>query len=143
VISGEDDKIARAVELAKAKGAKKAVALQVAGAYHSRLMSGAQPKVQAMMAEVAVQTPKVMVISNVTAQPHQGPAEIRERLVEQVVSPVRWEDSIRYLLGQGFNRFIELGPGTTLTGFLKRIDRNVEFLNIADVPSLDAALKAL
>jgi len=69
--------------------------------------------------------------------------EIHARLVEQVTSSVRWEQSIRYLLGEGFTRFIELGPGAALTGFMKRIDKNAQVLNIADVPSLEATVKAL
>jgi len=143
VISGEAEKIGRAVEVAKGKGAKRAVALTVAGAYHSRLMASAQPKVREMMRGTEVKAPGVMVISNVTAQPHGQPEEIRERLAEQVISPVRWEDSIRYLLGQGFTRFIELGPGTALSGFLKRIEPGAERLNVADAASLEATVKAL
>jgi [acyl-carrier-protein] S-malonyltransferase len=143
VISGETEKIEKACVLAKAKGARKAVRLPVAGAYHSRLMAGAQPKVRAMLDAVALQAPSVPVISNVTARPHGGVEEIRRRLTDQVISPVRWEDSIRYLLGEGFTRFIELGPGTALSGFLKRIDKNAEMLNIADVPSLEATVKTM
>jgi [acyl-carrier-protein] S-malonyltransferase len=143
VISGETAKIAAACELAKAKGAKRAVQLPVAGAYHSRLMAGAQPKVKAMLDALALKAPSVPVISNVTAQPHGGPADIRQALTAQVVSPVRWEDSIRYLLAQSFTRFIELGPGTALSGFVKRIDKTVTILNVADVPSLESTLKAL
>ena len=79
-----------------------------------------------------------MVVSNVTAQPHGAPETIRARLVEQVTSSVRWEESIRYLLAQGFTRFIELGPGTALGGFLKRIDKTAQALNVADVASLEA-----
>jgi [acyl-carrier-protein] S-malonyltransferase len=143
VISGETDKIAAACELAKAKGAKRAVMLPVAGAYHSRLMAGAQPKVRAMLDAVALQPAAVPVISNVTALPHGGPDDIRQGLAAQVVSPVRWEDSIRYLLAQGFRRFIELGPGTALSGFVKRIDKTAAMLNVADVSSLEATVKAL
>ncbi len=123
VISGETMKIAAACELAKAKGAKRAMLLPVAGAYHSRLMTGAQPKVKAMLDALALNPPSVPVISNVTALPHGGPEEIRQMLAAQVVSPVRWEDSMRYLLAQGFTRFIELGPGTALSGFVKRIEK--------------------
>ncbi|MDW8308651.1 MAG: [acyl-carrier-protein] S-malonyltransferase, partial [Verrucomicrobiales bacterium] len=83
------------------------------------------------------------VISNVTAQPHEGPERIRAQLVAQVTATVRWEESMRWLLARGFTRFIELGPGTTLTGFLKRMDKSVHLLNVADVPSLEATLKAL
>jgi [acyl-carrier-protein] S-malonyltransferase len=141
VISGETEKISKACELAKAKGAKRAVPLPVAGAYHSRLMAGAREKVRGLLANTPMQSAKVAVISNVTAQPHRD--DIRERLVEQVTSPVRWEDSMRYLLEQGFRRFIELGPGTALSGFMKRIDKSAEMLNVADVPSLEKTLQAL
>lgn len=143
VLSGETEKIARACELAKAKGARRAVTLPVAGAYHSRLMRSAAPKVTALLASTPLQASAVSVISNVTARPHEGPEGIRRRLAEQVTSPVRWEESIRCLAGQGFRRFIELGPGTALSGFVKRIDRSAEILNVADVPSLEATVRAL
>ena len=143
VISGAADKIEKACELAKAKGARKAIPLPVAGAYHSPLMASAQPKLQAELANVGIATPNVPVISNVTAQPHGGPDEVKARLIEQVTSSVRWEESIRYLLAQGFTRFIELGPGTALGGFLKRIDKSAQMLNVADVASLEATVKAL
>jgi [acyl-carrier-protein] S-malonyltransferase len=143
VISGEADKITKAVELAKAKGAKRAIALPVAGAYHSPLMAGAQPKLQAELAKVKLSSPIVPVISNVTGQPHGNAADISARLVEQVTSSVLWEKSMRYLLAQGFTRFIELGPGTALSGFMKRIDKGAQMLNVADVASLEATVKAL
>jgi [acyl-carrier-protein] S-malonyltransferase len=143
VISGEADKITKAVELAKAKGAKRAIALPVAGAYHSPLMAGAQPKLQAELAKVKLSSPIVPVISNVTGQPHGNAADISARLVEQVTSSVLWEKSMRHLLAQGFTRFIELGPGTALSGFMKRIDKGAQMLNVADVASLEAMVKTL
>ncbi len=143
VISGEADKIAQACEAAKAKGAKRAVSLPVAGAYHSKLMASAQPKVREMLSKVSTNDPAVPSISNVTALPHTTPAEIHSRLVEQVTSSVRWEDSMRYLLAQGFTRFIELGPGSALSGFMKRIDKNAQMLNVTDVASLETTVKAL
>ena len=143
VISGEAGRIATAVEMAKAKGAKRAVLLPVAGAYHSPLMAGAQPRLAAELARVKILSPAIPVISNVTAQPHGVAAEIPPRLVEQVTSPVRWEESIRYLLAQGFARFIELGPGTALSGFLKRIDKGAQVLNVADAASLGSTAAAL
>jgi len=143
VISGETDKIAQAVELAKARGARKALPLTVAGAYHSPLMASAQPKLAAALARVQLGTPQVPVLANVTAQFHGAPGEISARLVEQVTSSVLWEQSIRLLLAQGFTRFIELGPGTALSGFMKRIDKSVQMLNIADVASLEATVKVL
>lgn len=143
VISGEADGIAKAVELAKARGAKKAVALPVAGAYHSRLMAAAQPRLAEELARIEVRVPQVPVIANVTAQPHGGPDEIRTRLVGQVTSSVRWEESIRHLVAQGFTRFIELGPGKALSGFMKRIAPEAQALNVGDVASLEAAAKVL
>jgi [acyl-carrier-protein] S-malonyltransferase len=143
VISGESDKIAKAVELAKAKGAKRAIPLPVAGAYHSPLMASAQLKLQGELAKAKLSPPAVPVVSNVTALPHGTPDRISVRLVEQVTSSVRWEESMRFLLSQGFARFIELGPGTALSGFMKRIDKNAQMLNVADAASLEVTVKAL
>jgi len=143
VISGELEKINKACELAKARGAKRALPLAVAGAYHSRLMASAQPKLSAALEAAALAAPAVPVVSNVTAQPHGTPAEIKARLVEQVTASVRWEDSMRSLLAQGFSRFIELGPGNALSGFMKRIDKSVQMLNVADAASLEATVKVL
>ena len=143
VISGETTAVNKACDLAKAKGAKRALPLTVAGAYHSKLMTSAQGKLRTVLSEVPLHLPGVPVISNVTAKPHATAGEIAGRLVEQVTSSVRWEESIRYLIAEGFTRFIELGPGTALTGFMKRIDKNVHVLNVADVASLHAAAKTL
>jgi len=137
VISGEADKIAQACELAKAKGARRALPLPVAGAYHSPLMAGAQSKLANELANVTLSPPSVPVISNVTARPHETVDSIRSRLIEQVTASVRWEESMRYLLAQGFTCFIELGPGTALSGFMKRIDKNAQMVNIADTASLE------
>jgi len=143
VISGAAGKIAQACELAKAKGAKRALPLPVAGAYHSPLMASAQPKLAAELAKVNLVSPIVPVISNVSAQAHGAPADIAAKLVEQVCASVLWENSMRFLLAQGFTRFIELGPGAALSGFMKRIDKPATMLNVADAASLDATVKAL
>jgi [acyl-carrier-protein] S-malonyltransferase len=166
VISGEAEKIMKACELAKAKGAKRALPLPVAGAYHSPLMASAQPKLGAELAKTKISAPIVPVISNVTAQAHGAAqassrcipdggavaaethqqdacAAISDRLVEQVCASVLWESSVRALLAQGFTRFIELGPGTALSGFMKRIDKTSTMLNVADATSLEATVKAL
>jgi [acyl-carrier-protein] S-malonyltransferase len=143
VISGEMHKITQACEFAKAKGARKAVPLPVAGAYHSPLMASAQPRLAEELARIPIQAPGMTVVSNVSAQPHTDPETIRSRLVEQVTSSVRWEESMRYLVAQGFTRFIELGPGAALTGFLKRVDKTAQPLNVGDRASLEATIKAL
>ncbi|MCL5098301.1 MAG: ACP S-malonyltransferase [Candidatus Omnitrophica bacterium] len=143
VISGETERLNRACEVARKRGAKRVIPLTVAGAYHSKLMAGAQPKLQGILTTTPVQPPSVPVLSNVTAQPHGGSDEIRRGLVEQITSPVRWEDSMRYLVAGGVTRFIELGPGKALTGFMKRIDAHAELFNVADIDSLEQTVRAL
>jgi [acyl-carrier-protein] S-malonyltransferase len=139
VISGPADKINTACDTAKAKGAKRALPLPVAGAYHSPLMATAQPKLEAALKEIEIKAPTVPVVGNVSAQPHGTPDEIRTRLVEQVTGSVRWEESIRHLIADGYTRFIELGPGNALTGFMRRIDRSLQIVNVADCASLEKA----
>jgi [acyl-carrier-protein] S-malonyltransferase len=143
VISGPADRIPAAIEAAKARGAKKALSLTVAGAYHSPLMASAQAPLAAELARIHWATPSVPVIANVTAKPHGEPSSIPALLVDQVTSSVRWEDSIRLLLAQGFTRFIELGPGSALSGFLRRIDKSAIGLNVSDVASLETTVRAL
>jgi [acyl-carrier-protein] S-malonyltransferase len=143
VISGSVDRIEQACALAKAKGARKAIPLPVAGAYHSPLMASAQAKLKTELDGLPISSPKVPVVANVDARPHATPEDIRARLVEQVTASVRWEESMRYLLAQGFTRFIELGPGTALSGFMRRIDKEAQTLNVADLASLEETVKAL
>lgn len=143
VISGAADTLPAACELAKTKGAKRALPLPVAGAYHSSLMASAQPKLKEELVKIEVAAPKVMTWSNVTAKPHQDEESIRRTLVQQVTSSVLWEESMRQMLATGYTRFIELGPGTALSGFMKRIDKTAVLHNVADVASLEATVKAL
>lgn len=143
VISGETQKVIDACALARTKGAKRALPLAVAGAYHSPLMAGAQPKLRAALAETNIAYTRIDVISNVTALPHEKVGTIAETLVKQVTSPVLFEDSLRYLVNNGFTRFIEVGPGAVLSGFLKRITREVEILNVSDMASLEKTISAL
>jgi [acyl-carrier-protein] S-malonyltransferase len=142
VISGEVEKIQQACELAKSRGARKALPLTVAGAYHSPLMASAQSKLEAELTLLQPGKLDVPVISNVTALPHEE-RHVKERLIDQITHSVRWEDSMRYLLAQGFTRFIELGPGTALSGFMKRISKEVQLLNISDLGSLESTSIAL
>lgn len=142
VISGDHQLIDRACEFAKKHGAKRAIILQVAGAFHSKLMASAQPRLRLMLQEIPLQSPSINVISNVQAKPHGQPEEIRQRLIEQVTASVHWEASMRFLLSQGFTHFIEFGPGTALTGFMRRIDRSATIYNVADSRSLQATASA-
>jgi [acyl-carrier-protein] S-malonyltransferase len=103
----------------------KAVPLAVAGAFHTQIMRPADERLAEAMARVRMQKPRIPVVSNVDARPHDDPAEIRQLLIKQVLRPVLWEDSMRYLQQQGFDQFYEVGPGRVLRGLLRRIDRKV------------------
>ncbi len=122
-ISGDRAACQRAVDLAAKQGTARAVPLAVAGAFHTRLMQSAVAKLTDALQGVTLAKPRIPVVSNVDAQPHDDPEEIRRLLIQQVVSPVRWEASIRYLLEQGVDMFYEVGPGRVLRGLLKRIHR--------------------
>ncbi|NLF09445.1 MAG: [acyl-carrier-protein] S-malonyltransferase, partial [Pirellulaceae bacterium] len=109
----------------RAAGAMKAVPLAVAGAFHTEIMRPADQHCAEVLAEVPMRKPRIPVISNVDAKPHDDPEEIRQILVRQILQPVRWEESMRYLISQGIDQFYEVGPGRVLRGLLRRIDRNV------------------
>ena len=143
VISGAKDRISKAIELAKARGAKRALPLMVAGAYHSRLMANAREKLAVELAKVPMHQPRVPVVSNVIARSAGSVEEIKELLVRQVTSSVRWSDSMQWLIEQGFTRFIELGPGQVLSGLMKRINKDVEMLSVSDSATLDATAARL
>jgi [acyl-carrier-protein] S-malonyltransferase len=143
VISGEKQKIATAIELAKARGAKRAIPLAVAGAYHSRLMESAKLKVATALVQLPMREPMIPVISNVTARPGGSVNEIKDLLVRQVTSTVRWTESMQWLIAHGFTRFIELGPGNVLSGLMKRINKDMEMLAVSDAVSLEKTVAAL
>jgi [acyl-carrier-protein] S-malonyltransferase len=126
VVSGTNSACLRAAELAPKMGAMKAVPLAVAGAFHTEIMRPADEQCAVALAEVPMQAPKIPVVFNVDAMPHDDPEEIRGLMVKQIINPVRWEESMRYLLAQGFDQFYEVGPGRVLRGLLRRIDRKVE-----------------
>ena len=130
VISGTNDACERAAELAPKMGAMKAVPLPVAGAFHTQIMRPAVAVLSEVLANINLTTPSISVISNVDAQSHCDPDEIRAILVKQVVQPVLWETSMRYLLKHGFDTFYEVGPGRVLRGLLRRIDRNAVCHNV-------------
>lgn len=130
VVSGTNEACERVAELAERSGAMKAVPLAVAGAFHTSIMAPAVARLTAALAGVRLNRPAIPVISNVDARPHDDPEEIRSLLIRQVVQPVRWEDSMRYLLDQGFSQFYEVGPGRVLRGLLRRIDRQASCQNV-------------
>lgn len=129
VLSGENAACERAAELAQGAGGR-AVPLAVAGAFHTRFMEPADVRLSEALAGVEMQAPEIPVVSNVDAETHEDPDEIRELLVRQVVSPVLWEDSMNQLLQAGVDEFYEIGPGKVLRGLMKRINRKVAFETI-------------
>lgn len=125
VVSGSNAACERAAALAEKHGAMKAIPLAVAGAFHTSIMQPAVERLATALANVPLNRPQRPVVSNVDALPHDDPEEIRALLIKQVVSPVRWEDSQRWLLSQQHSTFYEVGPGRVLRGLMKRIDRKV------------------
>ena len=121
VISGAKAAVERAMDLAKAKGAKRALLLPVSAPFHCALMQPAADAMAEALAKVDITAPRVPVVANVLAAPVSDPAEIRRRLVEQVTGTVRWRESIAYMAGQGITQFVELGAGKVLSGLVKRI----------------------
>ena len=144
VLSGEISKIEQAVALAKERGVRMAKALNVVGAYHSRLMKPAADKLGAALAEVPMHTPSCMVICNVDADQVSEPVRIRETLQRQVTGSVRWTQSMERLVDEEkCDLFLELGPGGVLSGLLSRTRKGVPCLSVTDVASIEAAATAL
>jgi [acyl-carrier-protein] S-malonyltransferase len=144
VLSGEVAKVRKAIEIAKEYGIKRALLLNVGGAFHSRLMISAQKKLEKDLTAISISNPVTMVVANVTAAPVVTANEVRESLAQQVTGTVRWTPSIEYILDRiGCNLCLELGPGQVLAGLVSRIRKGTQTISIGDVPSLDAALPQL
>ena len=136
VISGELAKVEAAVGVAKEHGIRRATLLNVAGAYHSRLMESAYQKLESALIDVQMQLPNFSVISNVTGSEVQTLPEIRRTLQDQVTSTVRWADCMERMLARGCDFFIELGPGGVLAGLLKRTSKEAEVVSVSDAESV-------
>lgn len=143
VLSGTSAGIDAAIAQAKDFGIRRAIKLNVAGAYHSRLMQSAQDKLAAELANVAIQTPSLPVVCNFGASVVSDAAEIRSMLEKQVTGSVRWTESIQALIAMGHRNFLELGPGKVIAGLVSKIDKDVTVHSVEDLPSLEAAVEAL
>ena len=143
VISGESAKVELAVSLAKEHGIRRATLLNVAGAYHSRLMNSAYEQLGEPLLDANLQLPRFTVLSNVTGEPAGTLPEIRSALRDQVTSTVRWADCMENLLGRGCDLFIELGPGEVLAGLLRRTRKDVEVMSVSDPASVQACAEKL
>jgi [acyl-carrier-protein] S-malonyltransferase len=138
VISGPAENIVRAMEMATAAGAKRAIELQVSGAFHSPLM---QPAVDGMIKhldETEFKDPAIPVIGNTTGEPLASAAAVKTELRNQLTNPVQWQRTIEYIYDQGVKTFIEIGPGKVLTGLIRRINGEAETINLSDLESIKA-----
>lgn len=143
VLSGKPDAIAAAEAAATALGAKRAIRLPVAGAFHSTLMKPAADQLQKLLETIPLRAPAFTVMSNVTGKPHGSPEDIRGAMVAQVTSSVRWVECVHAMRAAGVSRFVECGPGKILSGLVKRIDRDAELHTIGDLASLQATAAKL
>ncbi|MCB1890177.1 MAG: ACP S-malonyltransferase [Rhodocyclaceae bacterium] len=142
VIAGKATAVARAIELAKAQGAKRAVQLPVSAPFHCALMRPAAEKLQERLAQIQVSAPQVPVLNNVDVACYDDPDRIRDALVRQAYSPVRWIETVQALSPRGIERVYEFGPGKVLAGMTRRIDKSLTGAAIADSAGLEEALVA-
>ncbi len=138
VISGTNQGLAWAMDLAKARGAKRVIRLSVSGAFHSHLMSPAAEGLGKAVLACKFFHPTVPIVANVTAEPKSTAEEVKEGILKQVCDCVRWQPSVEYMIGAGVSTFIEIGPGQVLTGLIKRISRDVELINLNNQNSISA-----
>jgi len=143
VISGQAAAVKRAVEIASASGAKRAVILPVSAPFHCEMMMPAQQRLEADLRATKFSALRVPLVTNVDAEAIESPADACDALIRQVSQPVRWEESARVLLERGADFFIEVGPGRVLSGLLRQIERSVQAANVEDEASLRAALDKL
>jgi len=142
VISGTKAGVDKASVAAKEAGAKRAIPLVVSGPFHSELMRPSSAQLQATLADITLSAPQIPVIGNVNAKELSDVSAIQQELVEQVYSAVQWEASVREMIAQGVDVFIECGPGKVLSGLVKKIDRSVATYCVYDEASLEAVLEA-
>ena len=143
VISGTKAGVEQACLLAKERGAKRAIPLDVSGPFHSELMRSASQDLAKELSGAFLLDAKVPVVSNVTAKPETNAAQIQDLLVRQLYSPVLWEQSVREMIELGVTVFIEIGPGKVLSGLVKKIDRSVKTLPVYDLESFEKAVEEL
>lgn len=143
VISGEKEAVDTAAGIARENGAKRVLPLSVSGPFHSPLMEPVRGELEALLNTVSLHEPKYGFIANTTGNQVQEVDEIKKSLVDQVSSPVLWQQSIEYLIAQGISMFVEIGPGRVLSGLIKKIDKNVQVFNIEDCRTLEETVEQL
>ncbi|MEZ5814650.1 MAG: ACP S-malonyltransferase [Alphaproteobacteria bacterium] len=143
VVSGHKEAVARAVEIAAQRGAKRAVVLPVSAPFHCALMGPAAEAMEEALAATAIKSPVVPVVANVTARAAQDPDEIRKLLVDQVTGMVRWRESVLWMKNQGVSEMVELGAGKVLCGLVRRIDRDIECANAGTPEEIETLISKL
>jgi len=138
VISGTNQGLAWAMDLAKARGAKRVIRLSVSGAFHSQLMMNAAEGLSKAVSECRFANPAIPIVANVSAQPSSTAEGVKEGILKQVCDCVRWQPSVEYMIDAGVDTFIEIGPGQVLTGLIKRINRDVQLINVNSIDSVAA-----
>ena len=143
VISGEKAAVEDACEKLKAAGAKRAVMLNVSGPFHSGMLADAGERLGEVLSQVELHEPQIPYVANVTAQYVKSAAEVKELLTRQVSSSVRWQQSVEAMIADGVDTFIEIGPGKTLAGFMRKISRDVKTLNVEKLEDISKVAEAL
>jgi len=143
VISGSRKGVELASAKAKEAGAKRALPLEVSGPFHSTLMKPAADQLRKVLDGVEMKDAEVPIVANVTAEPIRSAAEMKDKLIEQLYSPVLWEDSVRKMIELGVDTFIEIGPGKVLSGLIKKIDKTVTTFSVSDEESAQSVIDAL
>ena len=143
VISGEKAAVDEAARKLLEAGASRAVPLHVDGPFHSPMLKGAGEKLHTLLEEIELNEPSIPFISNVTAKEESEPERMKDLLGRQVYSPVRWQQSMEYMINDGVDTFVDIGPGRTLSNFVKKIDRNVRVFHVGTVEDLKALKEAL
>lgn len=143
VIAGATEAVQEAADLMKKAGAKRAMMLAVSAPFHSTLMQPAADRLKEVLDTIIIQDAKIPVMANINAKPETKASEIRENLVQQAAHPVLWEDSVRAMMADGVDTYIEVGPGKVLTGMLRKIDRSLKGENVEDPASLEKTLAYL
>jgi len=138
VISGDRENLTEAVDLAKTKGAHRAIPLQVSGAFHTPFMQPAFDGMSEIIPTVSFNEPSIPIIGNTTARPIPATESVKTELLEQLCNCVQWQRSVEYMVNEGVSTFIEIGPGKVLTGLIKRINRDAETINIGDLAAVES-----
>ncbi|CAM4256020.1 ACP S-malonyltransferase [Saccharibacillus endophyticus] len=143
VVSGSSEGVEALSARVKEVGAKRAIALEVSGPFHSSLMKEAAEKLGEKLADVTFNEGRLPVVANVTARPVNGAEAVRDSLISQVYSPVLWEDSVQWLISEGVDTFVEIGPGSVLAGLIKKIDKSVQVFSVNSLAAADSLAEAL